>query len=180
MKIALNKNTKLSNIKINFGISNDLFGKCIIAWCEDGLLCLHFTEDYSVDDILNMLNKDWPKAQFIRDDIKAKKLIRDVFNHQTKDLNAVVKATPFQLKVWQALLDITFGEIRTYADIANAINNEKAVRAVGTAIGQNPLAYLIPCHRVIRSDGRLGGYRWGLKRKQEILNYEQLSSVKLA
>lgn len=90
----------------------------------------------------------------------------------TGTLKLHLLGTDFQQKVWSALLDIPFGQLVTYSDIANQIENPRALRAVGTAIGNNPVAYIIPCHRVIRTDGALGGYRWGLDKKQTILTYE--------
>lgn len=89
-----------------------------------------------------------------------------------KDLRLHVKATPFQLKVWEALLKIPCGQVSTYGQIADSIQHPKASRAVGTAVGDNPVAYLIPCHRVIRSTGILGGYHWGKERKTAMLGWE--------
>ena len=80
--------------------------------------------------------------------------------------------TDFQIKVWRALLEIPFGNTSTYSDIAKAINNPRALRAVGTAIGRNPVAILVPCHRVLRSDGGIGGYYWGIEKKKILLEWE--------
>ena len=88
-----------------------------------------------------------------------------------------LEGTPFQKKVWKAVLDIPWGETRSYQQIALAIGQPQAVRAVGNALGENPLAVQIPCHRVIRSDGQLGGYRWGLSRKEELLKLESSEQV---
>lgn len=90
------------------------------------------------------------------------------------DIPFSLKGTPFQIKVWEALLQIPRGETRTYADIARAVGSPKAVRAVGSACGKNKIAFLIPCHRVVASDGKLGGYRWGLERKKAMLAWEAL------
>ncbi|TNF06551.1 MAG: methylated-DNA--[protein]-cysteine S-methyltransferase [Gammaproteobacteria bacterium] len=91
-----------------------------------------------------------------------------------------VQGTEFQRQVWQALLAIPFGSLSTYQEVADAIGRPKAVRAVANAIGANPIAWLIPCHRVIRSDGGLGGYRWGVERKREILKLEEQQQNKAA
>ena len=80
--------------------------------------------------------------------------------------------TDFQIEVWKALLEIPFGKTSTYSDIAKAINNPRALRAVGTAIGRNPVAILVPCHRVLRSDGGIGGYYWGIEKKKILLEWE--------
>lgn len=169
-----------SELVINFGLLNSQFGECFIAWSNEGILSIDFIEQPFLETVLNNLKRDWPFATFIQNTTKAKNIANNLFSPQTKNLNAVVNATPFQIKVWQALLNIPFGEVTTYSNIAKTINNENAVRAVGTAIGKNPLAYLIPCHRVIRNNGELGGYRWGLDRKQAMLNYEQLAITKPA
>ena len=89
-----------------------------------------------------------------------------------KKVKLHLKGTPFQIKVWNALLHIPSGSLKSYLDIAGEIGDAKASRAVGTAIGSNPIAYLIPCHRVITSSGNLGGYHWGIDRKSAIIGYE--------
>ena len=91
----------------------------------------------------------------------------------TERLSLHVTGSEFQIKVWQALLDIPLGHTATYTDIANTVGHSEAVRAVGTAIGSNPVAFLVPCHRVIRKSGELGGYRWGVSRKQAIIDWEK-------
>lgn len=88
------------------------------------------------------------------------------------DVPFSLKGTPFQIKVWKALLEIPRGQTRSYADIARAVGSPRAVRAVGTACGKNKIAFLVPCHRVVASNGKLGGYRWGLERKQMMLTWE--------
>ncbi|MEM8888411.1 MAG: methylated-DNA--[protein]-cysteine S-methyltransferase, partial [Bacteroidota bacterium] len=88
------------------------------------------------------------------------------------ELSLLLQGTNFQLKVWEALLNVPRGQLTTYGDIAERIEKPKAVRAVGTAVGRNPIAYLIPCHRVIRKEGKLGEYRWGSGRKKAIIGWE--------
>jgi len=108
-----------------------------------------------------------------RDDERAAKLADQLFQRECLSPPGLqAEGTPFQREVWQALLAIPFGSVVTYHQIANAIGRPTAVRAVAIAIGANPIAWLIPCHRVIRSDGSLGGYRWGLSRKQAMLAWE--------
>lgn len=108
-----------------------------------------------------------------RDDESAAKLADYLFQRECLSPPGLqVEGTPFQRDVWQALLAIPFGTVVTYRQIANAIGRPTSVRAVANAIGANPIAWLIPCHRVIRSDGSLGGYRWGLSRKQAMLSWE--------
>ena len=100
------------------------------------------------------------------------RIFSPVTTRSTQPLTLLVKGTNFQLQVWRALLHIPSGRLTTYQTIANIIERPKAVRSVGSAIGKNPIGYLIPCHRVIRSSGEMGGYRWGLDRKQAILGWE--------
>ena len=91
----------------------------------------------------------------------------------SEKLQLLVCGTLFQIQVWRALLLIPWGSVATYSQMAERVGRPRAVRAVGTAIGANPIAWLIPCHRVLRSDGQLGGYRWGLERKRACLDYEK-------
>ena len=103
-----------------------------------------------------------------------KQTIENIFSFKNdQPINLLVGGTNFQIKVWQALLNIPFGEVRNYGQIAQSINSPKASRAVGSAVGNNPIALLIPCHRVIKSTGVIGDYHWGSKRKKAILTWEQ-------
>ena len=100
------------------------------------------------------------------------------FNHDASKwpkINLHLQGTEFQVKVWNALLDIPFGTSTNYISIATEIENPKASRAVGTAIGKNPIAFIIPCHRVVQTNGQLGGYRWGIDRKAELIKWENKS-----
>lgn len=125
------------------------------------------------EDALADLQRRFPKANFVEDADQATLLGDQVFVYKV-GVNLQPKGTTFQQSVWKALTEIPVGETRTYSQIAARIGKSKAVRAVGTAIGANPIAYLIPCHRVIRADGKLGGYRWGLQRKIQMLEAEGL------
>ena len=120
------------------------------------------------------LRADWPHAEFSRNDRAARRLAKTIFNPdaRTATLKAFVRATPFQLKVWRALLRIPEGCVASYSRIAQTVGHQKAVRAVGSACGANPLAWLIPCHRVIRETGIVQGYRWGETRKHALLARE--------
>jgi AraC family transcriptional regulator of adaptative response/methylated-DNA-[protein]-cysteine methyltransferase len=134
-----------------------------------------FEDDKKV--AIQVLKKKFPNAQFIerRDEMQLN--AQRVFRPDWKDLDEIklhLFGTPFQLKVWEALLKIPTGSLSTYGAIAKEIETPKSSRAVGTAIGNNPVAYLIPCHRVIRSNGHLGGYMWGLNRKQALIAWESL------
>jgi AraC family transcriptional regulator of adaptative response/methylated-DNA-[protein]-cysteine methyltransferase len=126
------------------------------------------------------LIQEWPSATIKEDKQLTSNMMNRVFSHPVENkqpLSVLVKGTNFQVNVWQALLSIPTGELVSYSDIAHAINNQKAVRAVGRAVGANPVAFLIPCHRVIRQNGDLGGYRWGLTRKHAMLMRESAERI---
>ena len=158
-------------IKCTFTITQ--FGMVFIAATDKGVCNIQFTDSF--ENSLAELRTQWPKAQITVGESPILKNVKQFFterNETVKDLRLHVKATPFQLKVWEALLKIPCGHVSTYGQIAESIQHPKASRAVGTAVGDNPVAYLIPCHRVIRSTGILGGYHWGKERKTAILGWE--------
>ncbi|MFM2196887.1 MAG: hypothetical protein RLZZ505_319 [Verrucomicrobiota bacterium] len=157
---ATTKETCDREMKIRWGVSHGPFGNMFLARSPLGITHLSFFDgDFSGS--FDVLRKDWPKAELIRDD----SLMMD--NHRLH-----VKGTPFQMSVWRALLQIPEGNLSTYGEIAAAIGLPGASRAVGSAVGANRISLLIPCHRVIRSDGGLGGYRWGTDRKRVMLARE--------
>ena len=154
----------------SFGFQSTPFGECCIAFSNDGICALSFPENR--ESALEDMERRFPKVDFIRNDDKASRLIRQIFeNGKIPTINLI--GTEFQVSIWKALQAIPKGTTTTYAQIAEAIGRPKTVRAVGTAIGANPIAYLIPCHRVIRSDGSLGGFRWGLECKKAMLEWEK-------
>ena len=140
-----------------------------MAFTTEGLSALIFADKEEI--ALADLQRRFPGVDFTEESEQAKLLGDKIF--KLKELVGLCpQGTSFQQLVWKALQEIPAGETRTYAQIADAIGRPKAVRAVGTAIGANPIAYLIPCHRVVRTDGGLGGYRWGLALKQQMLRAE--------
>ena len=159
---------------MDYGCSDSLFGKMWVAWTEAGITHLEFEEEGGGDSTQGW-GMDNQEVEFHRDDAGVAVLVEELFkSERKKPLTLQVAGTPFQREVWQALLAIPRGTVTTYSDIANAIGRPKSARAVANAIGANPIAWLIPCHRVIRSDGSLGGYRWGLPRKQAMLAWEKI------
>ncbi|MBE9061221.1 methylated-DNA--[protein]-cysteine S-methyltransferase [cf. Phormidesmis sp. LEGE 11477] len=174
-------------LDIHYGSHSTLFGAVAIAATKRGICSLHFLGDGRGGDLDNgesdvgkLLSRTWPHAQLVREPEKTQALCDHIFSpamtqpHQP--LTLLVKGTNFQLQVWRALLQIPSGSLTTYKTIAEIIERPTAVRAVGTAIGKNPIGYLIPCHRVIRGSGEVGGYRWGSDRKQAILGWEAAQS----
>lgn len=167
------------SLHINYSFAETPFGDIIIAATAKGICHLSFVPDEVSGKAT--LKQIFPNASCTqKTDLLQQNALR-FFKGNWNDLEKVklhLKATPFQVKVWQSLLHIPLGNMATYATIATGINNPKAFRAVGSAIGSNPVAYLIPCHRVIRSTGVTGEYHWGSVRKTAILGWEaaQLSA----
>ncbi|HET6823820.1 MAG TPA: methylated-DNA--[protein]-cysteine S-methyltransferase [Anaerolineales bacterium] len=167
-----------AGVTIRYGIHPTPFGKCLIATTERGICHLSFVQTSEGDAIDNLV-ADWKHAKMIEDHQATIQLIEPIFDlrysHRGKPLNVHLRGTNFQLKVWEALLQIPAGEVITYAGIASKIGNPNATRAVGTAVGHNPIAVLIPCHRVIRKVGEFGNYRYGALRKKALLAREYAS-----
>lgn len=160
-------------IDIEWGTSTSPIGNTLIANSPKGIVHLSFFET-DESDSYQQLTRDWPQANLERNDRLASELAHTIFQADAEpalDLN--LYGTEFQLQVWNALLKIPRGHTTTYGQLAKSIDKPKAARAVGNAVGQNRIAYLIPCHRVIREDGSLGGYRWGTTCKSKILAQEK-------
>jgi len=160
-------------LQINYSFAETPFGNIIVASTAKGICHLAFADDEG--KALEELQSQFPKARFkqVVDTIQQNALF--IFTQDWKDLSKIklhLKGTAFQIKVWEALLKIPMGDVSTYSGIANTINNPNASRAVGTAIGDNPVAFLIPCHRVIRSTGDFGQYHWGSVRKTAMIGWE--------
>jgi AraC family transcriptional regulator of adaptative response/methylated-DNA-[protein]-cysteine methyltransferase len=160
-------------LQINYSFAESPFGNIIVASTGKGICHLAFAENEK--NALRQLQLQFPKAKYrqVVDTIQQNALF--IFTQDWKDLSKIklhLKGTAFQIKVWEALLKIPMGGVLTYSSIANQIKNPKASRAVGTAIGDNPVAFLIPCHRVIRSTGEFGQYHWGSVRKTAMIGWE--------
>jgi AraC family transcriptional regulator of adaptative response/methylated-DNA-[protein]-cysteine methyltransferase len=169
------------------GFAESPFGECLVAQGPRGICHLSFVENERAG--LVELQKEWPRATLRRDDAVAEKLAARIFARDFTErarpetgapLRAFVRGTPFQVLVWRALLEIQPGSLTSYGRLAAAVGKPAASRAVGAAVGKNPLAYLIPCHRVIRETGVLGGYHWGLARKRAMIAWESLPRLERA
>jgi AraC family transcriptional regulator of adaptative response/methylated-DNA-[protein]-cysteine methyltransferase len=114
----------------------------------------------------------WPKATYVEDPIMLRPWALAAFGADAQNAPLFLIGAPFQIKVWEALLAVPTGHVTTYSEIANTVGHKKAMRAVGTAVGRNPISWLIPCHRALRKSGGLGGYHWGLPVKRAMLAYE--------
>ena len=168
---------KGSGIRIEYGVHETPFGLCLIGVTERGICWLSFvTTDEDPKIELEMMKEHWHNSIFHQDQELTDSLVDQIFNRKDAEaqrkLHVFVKGTNFQIKVWEALLKIPMGGVTTYQGVAESIQNPKAMQAVGSAVGSNHIAYLIPCHRVIRKDGILGEYRWNSSRKKSIIGWE--------
>lgn len=166
-------------LTITWGLAESPFGWCSLGWNTRGICHLAFHDSKEVTAQSVELAGHWPAAKLERNDQEAHQQAERIFHREGKtprSLKTFVRGTPFQLKVWRALLRIPEGGVASYGAIAGLIGNPAATRAVGTACGANPVAYLIPCHRVIRETGVVQGYHWGTDRKRALLAREAASA----
>lgn len=162
-----------AGLTITHGIHSSPFGSALFFQTERGLAGLAFADAGDERAVFEDMKRRWPKARFVDDETQTAPTAAKVFGEEAGPVPLFLSGTNFQVKVWEALLRIPDGRLTTYEGVACALGNPKAVRAVGTAVGRNPISYIIPCHRVLRKSGALGGYHWGLVRKKAILGWEQ-------
>lgn len=167
------------NLHLRYSCESSIFGPLLAVFSDRGLFYLGLHQEPL--SAIQSLQNTYKNARF--EQVEDHSLLgTDPFQHHSSASNPIklhVSATNFQLQVWKALLNCPSGARVSYQDIAKAVGNDNASRAVGTAIGANPVAFLIPCHRVIRQSGALGGYRWGLDHKQALLSWEQALEARL-
>ncbi|MBI1318856.1 MAG: methylated-DNA--[protein]-cysteine S-methyltransferase [Candidatus Hydrogenedens sp.] len=165
---------KGAGLVIRYGMHDTDFGHCVIARTERGICGLQFIEPQGKAAALAALRKQWPNAELRESPRDTAGTAAQLFiAARGSRMRLHVQGTNFQIKVWEALLKIPFGQVSTYQRIAEAIGQPTAARAVGQAVGANPIGFLIPCHRVIRREGILGNYRWGAPRKAALVGWEQ-------
>lgn len=167
-------------ITIRYGIHPTPFGDCLLAITGRGICALQFLSGNPRRCVLEQLHEGWRAAKFIEDQTETGALCQQIFRGRQRRFHLHLRGTNFQLKVWQALLTIPSGKLASYSTIAAMVGAPNAQRAVGSAIGRNPIAYLIPCHRVIQRLGVFGNYRWGNARKQAIIGWESTPAVPTA
>jgi AraC family transcriptional regulator, regulatory protein of adaptative response / methylated-DNA-[protein]-cysteine methyltransferase len=165
--------TRGNGLTIRYGFHLTPFGEALIGLTERGICHLSFVQHHHEMALAN-LKADWKNATLLEDFSATEPLVAPVFSlgHNPTPISLYLTGTNFQLKVWEALLNVQQGKVTTYEQIAAQIGHPGALRAVGTAVGHNPIAYLIPCHRVIRKMGDFGNYRWGPARKKALLGWE--------
>ncbi|MDA7429447.1 bifunctional helix-turn-helix domain-containing protein/methylated-DNA--[protein]-cysteine S-methyltransferase [Primorskyibacter aestuariivivens] len=162
-----------AGLSIYWGWYDSPFGPALVMGTDKGICGLGFAAEAGAEETYLDLRGRWPAARFIEDAERLRQWVERAFG-QSDGGHAPLYliGAPFQIKVWEALLGIPSGHVTTYSEIAQSIGNPRAVRAVGTAVGRNPVSWLIPCHRALRKSGGLGGYHWGIPVKRAMLAYE--------
>lgn len=165
---------KGEGLTLTWGLHETPFGQGLYVMTDRGMAGLAFcgAGEASIEGARADMMARWPNARFVKDASTSRDIATRLYSRDPGTIRVDLSGTPFQLQVWQALLQIPEGQAVTYSDLAAHIGRPKAVRAVGTAVGRNPISYLIPCHRVLKLSGALGGYHWGTQRKRAILAWE--------
>jgi AraC family transcriptional regulator of adaptative response/methylated-DNA-[protein]-cysteine methyltransferase len=169
------------NMRISYGLADTPFGRALIASTPRGVCHLAFIESGTEAAVSGELRGSWPRAVLTRDDAEAAQLAARIWSRApggacATPVRLTVKGTNFQLKVWQALLELGSERATTYGALARAVGVDRGARAVGQAVGANPVAWLIPCHNVLCKSGALGGYHWGADRKRAMLAWQSLGA----
>ena len=164
-------------VTVRWAVHGTPVGEALFAVTGRGVCAIHFLDDLNnLKVLLQTLRHNWPRARLEKDDAATAPVAREVsermLGRPRERLAVVFRGTRFQVKVWQALLAIPAGTVTTYGEVAARIGQPKAQRATAAAIGANAVGYLIPCHRVLRATGAMGGYRWGVARKKALLLME--------
>jgi len=162
-------------LTVYWGWFESPFGPALVMGTDRGICGMGFAGETGAEPAMADLMSRWPKAHFVEDPTMLRPWALAAFGATNGELNQAplfLIGAPFQIKVWEALLSIPSGQVTTYSEIAGAIGAPRAARAVGTAVGRNPISWLIPCHRALRKSGGLGGYHWGLPVKRAMLAYE--------
>jgi AraC family transcriptional regulator of adaptative response/methylated-DNA-[protein]-cysteine methyltransferase len=162
---------KGAGLRIRWGWFDSPFGAALVMTTDRGICGLAFAEETGPEAAMADMRSRWPNATFAEDPASMRDEVMAAFDGKRAARLHMIGA-PFQIKVWEALITIPSGHVTTYSEIAGAVGRPKAVRAVGTAVGRNPVSWLIPCHRALRKSGGLGGYHWGLPVKRALLAWE--------
>ena len=162
-----------AGVELKYGYGDSPFGPALLSWSQRGIGFLGFCAARGAGHALDALRGQWRNARFSEDPAGAAAWLGQVFSGSgERPVPLWLRGSPFQLKVWEALLEIPEGANVSYGGLASGIGQPGAARAVGAAVGGNPVAWIIPCHRVIRQAGELGGYRWGALTKRAMIGYE--------
>jgi AraC family transcriptional regulator of adaptative response/methylated-DNA-[protein]-cysteine methyltransferase len=165
-----------AGLTMSYGFHPSPFGTALVMTTPRGLAGLAFADPGEEEAALADMKGRWPKANFLEDRLRTSALARRIFDaalwRADQPLRMVLIGTDFEVRVWETLLKIPMGRAMTYSDIARRLGATNAARAVGAAVGKNPLSFVVPCHRVLGKDGALTGYHWGLTRKRAMLGWE--------
>ena len=165
-----------SGIVIRWAFHSSPFGPALVMATDRGLAGLAFADDSNHQTVLADMRARWPRATYVEDDVETAPYARRIFDRATwrpdQPLQIVMIGSDFEIRVWETLLKLPLGKATTYSDIAAHLGKPSAARAVGSAVGKNPLSFVVPCHRVLGKGGGLRGYHWGLTRKRAILGWE--------
>jgi AraC family transcriptional regulator of adaptative response/methylated-DNA-[protein]-cysteine methyltransferase len=163
-----------AGLSIDYAVNSSPFGDIFVAATERGICKLAFIDQSKIELHIAELQRRWPRATLHSQESEQFKIVASLFDSKIPDrpLSLHVSGTNFQINIWRALLQIPEGTLASYSQVAEAVNRPKAARAVGTAIGANPVAFFIPCHRVLRQNGNIGGYHWGTTRKHAMHAWE--------
>jgi AraC family transcriptional regulator of adaptative response/methylated-DNA-[protein]-cysteine methyltransferase len=163
-------------LTMHFGFHPSPFGNALIVATDRGLAGLAFADPGAERETLLDMKRRWPRANYVEDAARTAPIAQRVFDSREwrsqQPLRVVLIGTDWEVRVWEALLRIPMGRLTTYSGLAGKVRNPAAARAVGTAVGKNPIAFVVPCHRVIGKAGALTGYHWGLTRKRAMLGWE--------
>lgn len=163
---------KGEGLTIYWGWFESPFGPALVMGTDKGICGIGFGAETGEVAAMEDLVGRWPKATYVEDPMMLRPWALAAFGADAQNAPLFLIGAPFQIKVWEALLAVPTGHVTTYSEIANTVGHKKAMRAVGTAVGRNPISWLIPCHRALRKSGGLGGYHWGLPVKRAMLAYE--------
>lgn len=160
--------------QITYGFAKSPFGECFVAVDESNAICAMDFCDNNRDEILSVFNARWQCITMTHNDTVAVHVVRQMTStpQLQQPLTLLLRGTEFQVNVWQTLLKVPFGATISYCDLARKAGNERAVRAVASAVARNPISVIVPCHRIIRNDGNIGQYHWGAERKRAIIMWE--------
>jgi AraC family transcriptional regulator of adaptative response/methylated-DNA-[protein]-cysteine methyltransferase len=163
-------------LTVHFGFHPSPFGKALIMATDRGLAGLAFADTGEEQATLADMKRRWPKADYVENTARTAPIAQRVFDsrqwRQEQPLRVVLIGTDWEVRVWEALLRVPMGRLTTYSGLAGKVSTPAAARAVGAAVGRNPIAFVVPCHRVIGKAGELTGYHWGLTRKRAMLGWE--------
>lgn len=169
---------KGEGLDLSYGYADSPFGRAIVAATAKGLAGIGFSDGSETGDEVALADmvRRWPRARFVRDDRQVEPFAHRAFDPaewvKERPLRVVLIGSDFEIRVWQALLDVPVGQATTYSAVAETLGVPKAARAVGAAVGRNPVSFVVPCHRVLGKGGALTGYHWGLSRKRAMLGWE--------